>query len=29
MKVQTVFICECGERVEWDTEAQCYLKHEH
>lgn len=29
MLIQTVFVCSCGDRVLWDTEHQCYLKHEH
>lgn len=30
MKVQTVFMCDiCEGRIEFDFEANCYLKHSH
>lgn len=30
MNIETVFVCEkCNKRILWDTEAQCYLQHEH
>ena len=30
MKTQTVFTCdECGKRIEYDSELECYLEHKH
>lgn len=30
MKIKTIEICQvCLRRIEYDTDAQCYLRHDH